>query len=469
MQLPKLGLLAVAWCVWLVASDPAPVADLSPPAVQASPNIVLIVTDDQRHDELDGMPVLQRELIGKGLALTRAYVTDPLCCPSRATILTGQYSHSTSIYANGDNSMGGGYWEFEDRGTVAVWLSEAGYRTAMIGKYQNHYEQADLVPPGWDRWVAIAESNAKFYDYHLSVDGNVVYHGSEPWDYSTDVFAAEAGDFIRSTPRAQPLFLYFAPAAAHGPNTPPERYAGMYDGLALPRGPAVGEPAIEDKPLYLRSLPPLGGPELRARQHQWWNGHATLRAVDDALAVILRALRSTGRLSNTLLVFTSDNGVSLGEHRWMYKMNPHEESIRVPMVIRWDGVVPPGTITEALVANVDLAPTFAEAAGMGVPTSVEGRSMLPLLTQGEPIRDEMLVEHAYIGFPWDPPSYCAVVTADWKLVHYATGEEELYDLEADPYELENLVGNASVAERAALLRGRLRAMCNPMPPGVSPF
>ena len=462
-------LLAAFGLLWAAPAETK--LGATPPRARADarPNIVLILTDDQRFDELDGMPILQRELVTEGLDLSRALVANSLCCPSRATILTGQYSHTTAIYSNGDNSLGGGYWEFEDRSTAAVWLHDAGYRTALIGKYLNHYDRPELVPAGWDRWVAIGGPNSRFYDYDLSVDGVVEYHGFDPDDYSTDLFAREADVFIRSTPVAQPLFLYLAPAAAHGPNTPPDRYLHTYDSLPLPDPPNLGEPAIEDKPLYLRSRPPLGPTQQRSREAQWRNGHGTLRAVDDALGVILDALRDTERLQRTLIVFISDNGLSLGEHRWMYKLNPHEESIRVPMVVRWDGVVPPGSTSDALVSNVDLAPTFAEAAGIPIPPSVEGVSLLPLLREGTPVRDEVLVEHSYIGFSYDPPSYCVIRTGEWKLVRYETGEEELYDLTADPYELENLSGHASYEDRAQGLRDRLRELCNPLPPGMQPF
>lgn len=464
--------LLVAGLVLVVpAPTTAPAGGAAAAATGAGsrPDIVLVLTDDQRFDEIDAMPVLQRELVDRGLLLTRAYVANPLCCPSRSSIFTGQYSHTTAVYSNGDNALGGGYWEFEDRATVAVWLHDAGYRTALIGKYQNHYDRPELVPPGWDRWVAIAGPNSKFYEYDLSVDGLVEHHGSGAEDYSTDLFAREADAFIRGTPPARPLFLYLATAAAHGPNTPPERYLHTFDGDEPPRRPNFDERDLRDKPGYLRLLPPLGDPEFRSRAHQWQGGRGTLLAVDDALATILAALEETGRLEHSLIVFMSDNGLSLGEHRWMYKLNPHEESIRVPLVIRWDGVAAPGTTTDALVSNVDLAPTFLRAAGIPIPPTVEGVSMLPLLARGDPIRDEILVEHAHIGLRYDPPSYCALRTADWKLVHYATGEEELYDLVADPFELDNVAGSASEAARLDALRDRLRELCNPMPPEMPPF
>jgi len=194
-----------------------------------------------------------------------------------------------------------------------------------------------------------------------------------------------------------------------------------------------------------------------------------LMAVDDAVRRIVDALADTGRLHNTLLVFMSDNGLSMGEHRLRYKMNAFEESIRVPMVVRWDGRVRAGSTSRHLATNMDLAPTFAAAAGVPAPRSVEGVSLLPLLRRGRVVRTSFLIEHQYSARPEDPPTYCAIRTVRWKLVHNVGNRDELYDLARDPWELHNLIARPDTKKTRTVLMGRLRRACDPRPPGMSAF
>jgi hypothetical protein len=178
----------------------------------AQPNIVLILTDDQRFDELARLPTVHRQLIRRGMNLRRAYVVNSLCCPSRSTILTGAYSHTTGIYLNGDGGAGG-FPGFHDGSTVATWLSSAGYRTGLFGKYLNHYEDASYIPPGWTHWRGLVGTNSEYYDYDVSIGGRLVHHGHRPRDYATDVFGSMTAHWIRSVPDSAPLFAYFAPPA----------------------------------------------------------------------------------------------------------------------------------------------------------------------------------------------------------------------------------------------------------------
>ena len=432
------------------------------------PNIVVILTDDQRWDTLPTMPNVTSELVGKGTTFANAFVENPLCCPSRATFLTGLDSHSTGVYAN--TAPYGGFSLFDDRVTVATALQDAGYETFLAGKYLNHYGSTGgaYVPPGWTRWRVFA-SEARYYDYDLSFDGTSIRsYGESPEDYSTDVLASLTEDEIRSASAQDPLSLWITPFAPHGPSTPAPRDLGTLDGITPWRPPSYNEADVRDKPAYVQAYPLLS-PEAQAtidsdRQHQL----ESLGAVDDLVGSTLGALRDTGRLGDTIVVFASDNGFEWGEHRREGKVVPYEESVRIPLVIRWDRLGLPATTNKRLVENIDLAPTLERAAGATL-TPVDGKSLLPLL-QREPVkwRQHMLIEHAGES---PQPIYCADRTPKDVLIHYSTGEEEYYRLgpKADPYELTNKVSKATFASRITVLRNRLRTMCTPLPPGMPPF
>jgi arylsulfatase A-like enzyme len=437
--------------------------------VQAAtpPNIVLILTDDQRFDELAHLPAIHGKLMHQGMNLRRAFVVNSLCCPSRATILTGAYSHTTGIYLNGDGGAGG-FAGFDDGSTIATWLRGAGYRTGLFGKYLNHYDRPRYIPPGWSHWRALLGANSAYYDYDVAIDGRRVHHGHRPRDYATDVFGSMTARWIRDVPAGKPLFAYYAPPAPHGPYTPPRRYQTTAVG-AMPTHPSFNERDVSDKPRWIRSKPRLSSLAVEQVRYQWTLKHRTLLAVDDAVRNIVDALADTGRLHNTLLVFTSDNGLSMGEHRLRYKMNAFEESIRVPMIVRWDGHVSDGSASHRLATNMDLAPTFAAVAGVETPAGVEGRSLLPLLRRGRTVRRSFLVEHQNSARPEDPPTYCAIRTVRWKLVHNVGNGDELYNLARDPWERHNLMGRAHTRRIRRTLMTRLRVLCDPRPPGMPDF
>ena len=361
------------------APNPSPETVSQPPREAPPPSIVLILTDDQRSDTMWAMPTVRGELAGKGIMFENGYVSNPLCCPSRASILTGQYSHSTGVYTNQGRQPFGGFQAFDDRSTIATWLQEAGYRTAMLGKYLNGYEEP-YVPPGWDHWFA-TYVNGAFYRYRVTDDGLIKRYGSGRHDYGTDVLAGEAVRFIGSTPADTPLFLYFAPHAPHEPAiaAPGDRHT--FSDLSRWRPPSFDEADVSDKPAYIRNQLLDAGSRaeidaFRRRQYR------SLLAVDRAVSDIIQALEESGRLANTLIVFTSDNGMVWGEHRWGTKLVPYEESIRVPYVVRYDAGIPSARTDERLVVNIDLAPTFAALAGIPAP-GAEGESLLPLL--GDPM------------------------------------------------------------------------------------
>jgi arylsulfatase A-like enzyme len=439
------------------------------------PSIVLILTDDQRWDELRAirgpngpilpMPVVTSKLVRRGVAFSNAFVVNPVCCPSRSSILTGEYSHTTGVYTN--NHRDGGFPAFRPReaSTIATLLQSSGYRTGLFGKYLNLYAPAGrkgYVPPGWDTWVAFASDGAAYYDYVLNVDGRPRYRGHRAADYSTDVIARSATSFIRST--KGPLFVYFAPTAPHSPPVPAPRDVHRYSWLRPLRPRSYNEADLSDKPAWLRGHPSLG-PAARARLDRLRRlRFQSLRDVDRAVGSILGALRDTGRLHNTMIVFMSDNGFLLGEHRLGGKQYPYEESIRVPMVIRYDPLTTSPRVDGHPVLNIDLAPTWAELAGVK-PVAPDGRSLFRLLENQTPSwRGSFLVEHLDNEVPKRPPTYCAVRTGRFILVAYDTGEEELYDLRADPAELHNQADNPVLALERESLVSKMRTLCQPTPP-----
>lgn len=431
----------------------------------ARPNIVLIVTDDQRWDTLSQMPGVKRLLADRGLTFSNAFVANPLCCPSRSTILTGTHSHSTGVYTNeGAN----GLKAFDDRSTIATWLDGAGYETAFIGKYFNGWWPTAYVPPGWDRWAAFRNAGDLYYDYDLLVDGEARAYGSDDDSYSTDVLTRYADRFIRTAPDDDPLFLMLSTFAPHSPRTPPP---GSVPDVASAWEPGLNLPEtdVSDKPAYIRALGPFGPERVLEARRAWAEQVAALRSVDTMVTRVVRALRETGRLDDTMIVFTSDNGIAVGEHGWTYKLTPYEESIRVPLIVRYDPLTDGGR-TDALAVNVDLAPTMATLADTRAP-GVEGRSLLPILDgRATDVREDFLIEHVEYrsarGQP-DPPTYCAVRTRDRLFVHYATGEEELYDLARDPWELENLASIRGRGDELTALRQRAKQLCRPKPPGFT--
>jgi len=428
----------------------------------AQPNVVIILTDDQRADTLQYMPTVESELMAKGVTFDNAFVVNPVCCPSRASILTGRWSHSTGVWGiDGDY---GGFHVFNDASTLPVWLDRAGYKTALIGKYLNGYADGSYLPPGWDRWFAHTLHPNAYYGWEASDGGSAASFGSAPGDYNTDVLADRAVDFITDS-GSDPFFLYFAPKAPHTSGsyhtTPAARHEGFYAGLTPWRPPNVNEADVSEKPDYIRSLATIPWASLDGLRESQLE---SLLAVDDAVGRMLAALAETGKLQETLIVFMSDNGHEWGEHRRAHKIVPYEESLRVPLVIRWDALGARG-VSDRFALNVDIAPTIAAAAGIDAPKA-EGRNLLPLLTgTASSWRNRFLIEDR-MEPRWAVPAYCGYRGERWKYIQYATGEEELYDLVRDPYELENLAAmrRARVMDYRTAIR---RSPCDP--PGLRPL
>lgn len=450
-----------------------PVRAVEPASITA-PNIVLILTDDQRWDHLDVMPAVQRSLVAHGVNFTNSMVVNSWCCPSRSTILSGKYSHATGVYTIG-GALGG--TAFNPDSTVATWLQDAGYRTGLVGKYLNEYA-GTVPPPGWSSWTAFkgpmiykTSPTAFYYNYTLNEDGALHSYGSAPEDYSTDVLASRAQSFIRDTPVEQPLFLYFAPTAPHGPVTPAPRHVGTLMDMMFPKPANYMEADVSDKTAYVQ------GKRLKVESQATYDERERkqlrpLLAVDDAVNGIVTELEATGRLANTMIVYMSDNGLLQGEHRLYGKVAPYEESIRVPMVIRYDRLTAVSRSDRRLTLNMDLAPTFAALAGIEAP-GAEGESLLPLLQDingTAPWRQDFLIEHVQGGTTDGAiPTFCALRNTRALFVKYQTGEEELYDLNNDPFQLRNIVRMPARAGQRSAMLNRLHALCKPTPPGFSQF
>jgi arylsulfatase A-like enzyme len=490
-----------------VTSQPttAPPAPSSAPQSR-KPNIVFVLTDDLDAAEIQFMPKLKALITDQGVTLSNYFVAMSLCCPSRATTLRGQYPHNTQILGN--QLPTGGFQKFfqlgEEKSTIATWLQDAGYRTMLAGKYLNGYPQQSnqmYIPPGWTEWYSAVKGNAySEYNYTLNENGKQMAYGNRPQDYGTDVYVGKAVDFIqRSAKDGKPFFVYLAPYAPHAPYTPAPRHANLFPGAKAPRTPNYNEADVSDKPAYIRDRPLLTQRQMDLVDAAYRKRLQALQAVDEGIETIVNTLKANGQLDNTYIFFTSDNGYHLGNHRQLTgKIAPYQEELRVTMIVRGPGV-PAGKTLEHLSGNVDLAPTWAELAGAKAADFVDGRSLVPLLRANAPAlaqwRQLFGIENgpdkldenvsATPAPDTDPgliepndededdaaalpaarqriqavPPLRGIRLQTMSYVEYVTGEKELYDVAADPYELQNLASKASPNLLAAL-SARVKELAN---------
>jgi arylsulfatase A-like enzyme len=469
------------------------------------PSILFVLTDDMATGDTASMAAVQDLLVNRGTSFSRFHLSVPLCCPSRSTILRGQYAHDHGVFTN--DPPFGGYRRFlglgHEHSTVATWLHDAGYRTGLFGKYLNDYGQEGdrtHVPPGWDEWCSPAGGDPySGFDYVMNENGSLVPYGGRPRDYATDVFSGKAEEFLRrASADGVPFFAYVATYAPHSPATPAPRDEGTFRGAEAPRPPSFDEAVVDDKPRYVRRRPPLSPEEIDGIDDLYRRRQESLRAVDRMVARLLDALASAGRLDDTWVFFLSDNGFHLGQHRLPPgKSTPYDEDVRVPLIVRGPGV-PADAVLPHIVGNTDLAPTLAAIAGVAPPSFVDGRSLLPLLGPAAPPEESwrrvFLLEHipeprkdltaaapggavpAESGSSGPPdvpvappfahlprterpvPAFAGLRTGRHTYVEYDTGERELYDMQSDPFQMENLAGTAdagllaALSERLALLR-----------------
>ena len=492
-----LGLLAVAGG-GAAASTPGGAA------LPERPNIVVIQTDDQTLDQLyasyrrpngttlRAMPQTLSRLARPGITFTRYYVSDPLCCPSRASFLTGRYAHNSHVLGNLPPE--GGYPRLDNAHTLAVWLQQAGYHTIHVGKYLNYYgqppyDQSGALPPvGWSDWRTLSgeSSTHLFYGYRMNLNGTVTSpfgaYASATHDYpvrdattcpatpaplgecnyQTDVLTAAALDAISDTPSGTPFFLsldYLAPhgdfARPIGPEPAPRDY-DSFAGDPAPRPPGWNEGDVSDKPSFVRQVPLMTPQEVHSAQVEWEKSLESLRAVDAGVGQVIGTLRDLGLLQNTYVFFISDNGFFFGEHRFSRaKFLAYQPAVHVPLLVRGPGIKARSRSGE-LVANIDLAPTILELTGAVADRRVDGRSFLPFALDPTLRSHRAILFEAYaaatdvatakrharagrIAYAQAMPrNYVGVLVDNYKLLSHDTGEKELYDLKRDPYEQRSL-------------------------------
>jgi arylsulfatase A-like enzyme len=438
-------------------------ARIAAPTAESRPNIVVMMTDDQTVESIRVMHNLRRLLQDRGATFANSFVGLAQCCPSRATFLTGQYAHNHGVLGN--EPPDGGYTKLDHSNTLAVWLQEAGYNTIHIGKYLNGYGLLDPteIPPGWTEWRgSVDPSTYRYFGYTLNENGKLATYDHT---YQTDLYARKATNVIRRRgPQAAPFFLWIAFLAPHsgrpresddprglGTPAPAPRHRDAFTTKDLPRPPSFNEADVSDKPFEIRRRSLLGSAQIRKIQENYQQRLESLLAVDEAVAKIVRALREAGELTNTLIVFTSDNGFFHGEHRVPAgKLLLYEPSIRVPLVMRGPGI-PAGLRLTQHVSNIDLAPTIAEAASATPGRAMDGLSLLPLFTDSTAsLERDLLVERLTGDFV-----FAALRTRGYLYAEHGNGERELYDFARDRHQLESKHADPAYAAIQADLAARL--------------
>lgn len=399
--------------------------------------------------EKEAMPNLQENIINKGTTFKNSFVTTSVCCPSRVTFLTGQYAHNHGVLTNLDIS------KFNDKSTLAVWLKDSGYRIGFVGKYLNFYGQytePTYIPPGWDDWNALIDPYTyRVYNYTINDNGILRNYGFNETEYQTDVIARISQKFIEDSEKKddkQPFFLVIQLMAPHKELvTPlcdlnylefntirgPQRYTNYANKIQVPQPPSFNEFDLSDKPDYLQKIEPLNQKNIECLEKIFKGRIESMLAVDDLISVIIESLTINDESNNTIIIFTSDNGFLLGQHRLFTKTLPYEESIRVPLFIYTPGKNTPQSINH-LVINNDLAPTIVEYAKANPDIKMDGRSLIPLMENPsyENWRNKFLIEH----FSNIAGIHSAIRTESSILIVYKNSTE-YYDLTSDPYQLDS--------------------------------
>jgi arylsulfatase A-like enzyme len=463
-----LAALALGACTPASRPGATPSPSAGRPATAASadrPNIVFVLTDDLAWNLVRYMPHV-RALQRAGTTFTNYTVTDSLCCPSRSSIFSGKFPHDTGVYTN--NAPDGGYGVFSGRGeessTFATDLQRAGYRTAMMGKYLNGYlPQNRVVPPGWTEWD-VAGNAYREYRYRLLENRRVRYYGSRAADYLTDVISAKAQRFITASAAArQPFLVEVATFAPHAPFTPAARDENSFLTIRAPRTAAYDR-LPSAAPPWLATRRPLTGRQKTEIDVEFRLRAQAVQAVDRMLGALQATLTRAGVAQNTVVVFTSDNGFHMGEHR----LNPGKQTafdtdVRVPLVMAGPGIADGITVAQPA-QNIDLRPTFGDLAGVTVPDDVDGHSLRPVLAGAATgWRTTALVEHHGpdirpgdpdypAPFSGNPPTYSAIRTTRYTYVEYAGGFAEYYDRVSDPDQMHNTAVRLPAVARERLHR-----------------
>jgi N-acetylglucosamine-6-sulfatase len=449
-------------------------------AAHARPNIVFVMTDDQTAASVS----VQRNvglLQSKGTTFKQAIATYPLCCPSRATYLSGQYSHNHGVIHNAGPF--GGYTRFDHSNSLPLWLQSAGYRTMHVGRYLNGYgvqnPNITEIPPGWNDWISgVGESVFNYLQWQMNENGTIVWRpgADRPGEHQTDFYGRRAVELIdQAAPSQQPFFLSVTFPAPHSgapvdpddpdPSllatpSPAPRHRDAFAGLALPHPPNFDEADVGRKPQLIADRPRISPEWHAAIQENYQQELESLLSVDEAVGGLIAALERNGELDDTLFVYTSDNGFFHGEHRvTREKVMPYDAGARIPLVLHGPGV-PQGLKLSQLVGNIDWAPTLVDAADATPARLMDGRSLFELMDDPakEPGR-ELVLENG-VGAN-GVPMFRALRNQRYEWIeHRTTGEYELYDLAKDPYELRNLEDLDAYANIRHALAARLRKLQN---------
>ena len=454
------------------------------------PHVVFITTDDQTVRDMAALPRTQALIGGAGVTFANSYASYPLCCPSRATYLTGQFAHNHNVLGN--TPPDGGYGMLNDKQTLPVWLQAANYRPIHIGKMPNGYGSSNptYVPPGWGPFPAaefygfVPDPPSAYYGFKLNENGVVKQYTAI--DYQTDVYAGKAVEAIDThlaTPAfsSKPLYLEVQFFAPHDPADPATRHIGAFASAALPTDKSYNEKSIKDKPGWLRRVRRLGGGLKSKILARYRERLESLLAVDDAVNAIVNKLSAEGILNETYIIFTSDNGYMQGQHRLHQgKFVAYDPSSKVPLMIRGPGITP-GSVSTELVSNVDLVKTILDISGANPGITVDGRSLLPFAADpgrrtGRPIlfetgraialadpasasaagknrrRSPKRVKNLDLdrtaqlsGRVIKPPKYRALRTKRYLLIKYTDGGRELYDMREDPLQTNSVYKDARYA------------------------
>ena len=426
------------------------------------PNIIFIITDDQRFDEIAAVgnfPWMQTpnldNLVNNGVHFKNAFVTTSLCGPSRASFLTGTYASRHGVIVNEHVDYD------QELPTFPLLLQEAGYHTGFIGKW--HQAMHNRPRPGFDHWMCFW-GQGKYFNDVFKMHNDQEYK-MEAGKYLTDELNDLAVSFINEERGDQPFMLYLSHKAPHQPFTPAPRHRQLYRDFKIPSQDNP-EDDLASKPAYVResALKNRNNPTGLARLHpQIPNKMRTLTAVDDGVGMIMKTLEEKGLLDNTIVIFAGDNGYFMSEHGGLHdKRKAYEASIRIPIVM-WNPMVQQPQKIENMVLNLDLAPSILELAGVATPEHMHGQSWNPLLDDDSNGRSGFLYEYYKEsdyrprgGFP-NTPTLHAYRTKDWKFVRYPDGdyESELYDLAEDPEELYNLAKNSDYSDQHAKMAAKL--------------
>lgn len=462
----------------LVSETPIPLApgdQPSAPQAQSSgsiediKNVVFVLADDLDWGLFNQVPRLAA-LPARGMTFTNHTVIDSLCCPSRVSILRGQYIHNHKVISNIE-ATGGGWPTFrrlgEHRDCLPVWLNDAGSTTGMLGKYMNEYpdlNRPEYVPPGWDEWAVPTSRGDSYtgYDYGLNENGVVKQYGDNPYDFLNDVLNRKAQSFIRKSPDG--FFLQFSTYSPHKPFATAQRHRAKHTFTRIPRTPAYNAIGINE-PAWMKQFFPLSEKRLRNLDKVWSDRARSAETVADTVDTVFNTLAATGRAKDTLVVISSDNGYHMGEYRLPKgKRLPYDADTVVPLIMIGPGITP-GTRIDDMTSSIDFAPTFTDLLGARAPSWIDGRSLVPFISNGKAPsnwRTGALSESLGISTPDDPdwqrfnpPRYDALRTKEWLYVQYADGSRTLHNRLSDPYSLNNVIDSTD-----PVIVAQLRAQTN---------